>query len=93
MNTGCQIIVLDRNVDIKKSDRGFRDFPFQFKDRMERVNKIDKSIKKKKNRSQNLNSALSARVIKFLLLLLLLLLFLFLISVYCMSEMQSYISN
>ena len=40
MNTGCQIIVLDRNVDIKKSDRGFRDFPFQFKDAFGPSNKV-----------------------------------------------------
>ena len=39
VNTGCQIIVLDRNVDIEKSDWGFRDFPCEFEGRMERVDK------------------------------------------------------
>ena len=44
VDTGCQFVVLDRNVDIEKSDRGFRDFPCEFEGRMERVDKTDKSL-------------------------------------------------
>ena len=35
---------LDRNVDIEKSDWGFRDFPCEFEGRIERVDKTDKSF-------------------------------------------------
>ena len=42
VDTSCQIIVLDRSVDIEKSD--FRDFPCEFEGRMERVDKTDKSF-------------------------------------------------
>ena len=44
VDTGCQFVVLDRNVDIEKSDGGFRDFPREFEGRMERVDKTDKSF-------------------------------------------------
>ena len=44
VDTGCQIVVLDRNVDIEKSDWGFRDFPCEFEGRMERVDKTVKSF-------------------------------------------------
>ena len=44
VDTGCQFVVLDRNVDIEESDRGFRDFPCEFEGRMERVDKTDKSF-------------------------------------------------
>ena len=43
-DTGGQFVVLDRNVDIEKSDWGFRDFPCELEGRMERVDKTDKSF-------------------------------------------------